>query len=131
MCCIGASLSQICNSTLHRISTPLRNRYRQIPQYIYTEMVKNPVRPFSGEVDPSGNVEDPEAWLDHFDMVSVSNGWNTDVLKKQHFPIYLTGEAEAWYKVNRAWINLPATTWAQVSALITTRFRPGDFMDEL
>src|SRR4051812_21177823 len=131
MCCIGASPSQLYNSIVNRISAPFRNRYQRIPQYIYSDMVKNPVRLFSGEEDAYGNVEDPQAWLDHFDMVSLSNGWNTDILKKQHFPVYLVGEAGTWYKVNRTWVNLAATTWAQVSASITIRFRPDNYMEEL
>ena len=74
-------------------------------------MVKILPHPFSGEVDSFGNVEDPQSWLDHFDMVSIPNGWNTDILKIQNFPVYLVGEAAAWYTVMRTRINAVGTTW--------------------
>ena len=83
-------------------------------------MVKTTIHPFSGEKDPSGHVEDPETWLNHFEMASVSNGWNTDVLKKQHFPVYLTGEAKMWYMVYQGWINGPTITWQNVRDTIIT-----------
>jgi hypothetical protein len=44
-------------------------------------MVKIAPRVFTGEQDSSGNVEDPQTWLNHFNKVSISNGWNTDAVK--------------------------------------------------
>src|SRR3954464_5440023 len=130
MCCIGASLSNKIWQFLHNCPSSIPQQIQQTTPYIYTPMVKAQVRLFSGERDPSGHVEDPETWLNHFEMMSVTNGWNTDILKKQHFPVYLTGEAEAWYMVYRAWINTAGTTWAQIKATMTTRFRPNNYAEE-
>ena len=94
-------------------------------------MVKVIPRPFSGQVDLFGNVEDPQAWLDHFEMVSIPNGWNTNVLKIQNFPVYLVGEAASWYTVKRTLINAPGVSWAQVQASIVQRFRPANYNQEL
>ena len=66
--------------------------------------MKNQPRNFSGEVDVSGRAEDPSMWLDHFELVSVSNGWEGDKDKLQQVPIRLVGEAEDWFMVNRDWI---------------------------
>jgi hypothetical protein len=94
-------------------------------------MVNGQVRLFCGEKDPSGHVEDPETWLNHFERMSITNGWNTDIHKKQHFQVYLTGEAEAWYMVNQNLINNPTTTWQHVRGGMITRFRPDNYMEEL
>ena len=94
--------------------------------------MNNPqVRLFSGERDHSGHVEDPETWLNHFGRMSITNGWNTDLQKKQHFQVYLTGEAEAWYMVHQVLIDNPTTTWAHVQGAMIARFRPDNYMEEL
>ena len=57
---------------------------------------------FSGEIDMAGKMEDPSIWLDHYELVSTLNGWDSDKIKLQAVGINFTGEAENWYSVNRA-----------------------------
>ena len=91
---ISTSLKKLCKKLSHKQERP------STQVHYYCSIARVPVRPFSGEVDPLRNIEDLQAWLDHFDTLSILNGWNTDTLKKQNLPIYLVGEAEIWYKVN-------------------------------
>src|SRR4051812_43477323 len=94
-------------------------------------MVKILPRQFLGEVDAQGNVEDPQAWLDHFEMVSIANGWATDALKIQNMLVYLVREAHSWYMVNRATINHLGVTWRAVCDTMVQRFRPANYIEEL
>ena len=112
-CCIRLPniLRNVFNNQ-NRIQIPSNPRNPQ--QYIVVDMVKIAPRVFTGEQDSSGNVEDPQTWLNHFNKVSTSNSWNTDVLKIQHFPVSLLGEAEAWYEINASWIEAVGTHWRTV-----------------
>ena len=68
-------------------------------------MPKPMARQFSGEVDASGHAEDPGMWLEHFQLVAWSNGWDTDEKKIMNIPISFIGEVKTWYMVNADWIN--------------------------
>ena len=126
-----------------RLPNILRNlftnqNYTQIPSnprnphsYVVINMVKITPRIFTGEQDSSGNVEDPQTWLNHFNKVSISNGWNTDALKIQHFPVSLLGEAEAWYEINNTWIETVGCLWRMVQDRMIERFRPSNYQEEL
>jgi hypothetical protein len=94
-------------------------------------MINLQVRLFCGEKDSSSHVEDLETWVNHFERMSITNGWSTDLQKKQHFQVYLTGEAEAWYMVNQNLINNPTTTWQHVRGGMIAHFRPDNYMEEL
>src|SRR4051812_48834081 len=88
-------------------------------------------RTFSGEIDANGKAEDPGTWIDHYDLVSISNGWRSDKEKLQHLPIYLTGEAEDWFAVNRTWIQDKDRNWEELRVRFTERFRPSNYDEEL
>ena len=93
--------------------------------------MKNQPRNFSGEVDVSGRAEDLSMWLDHFELVSVSNSWEGDKDKLQQVPIRLVGEAEDWFMVNRDWILAKDATWANFKKEFISRFRPKNYQEEL
>src|SRR4051812_46648495 len=105
MCCIGASLSSNFKQFFSWCPTQSPCHSQPTTQYSYSPMINSQVHLFCGEKDSSGHVEDPETWLNHFERMSITNGWSTDLQKKQHFQVYLTGEAEAWYMVNQKLIN--------------------------
>ena len=94
-------------------------------------MGKFGARPFLGEIDASGKAEDPSAWLDHFEIVSSYNRWNSDEKKLRYIPACLTEEAFVWYSVNRSWIHHPECTWKQFCNRFLERFRPANYFDVL
>src|SRR6184192_3944855 len=94
-------------------------------------MGKFTARSFSGEIDVMGKAEDPLAWLEHFETVSLINGWEDDKLRLRSVAINLIGEAENWYSVNRSWINTKGRKWKEFQMKFIKRFRPANFQEEL
>ena len=79
-------------------------------------------RNFSGEIDSAGKAEDPSVWLDHYELVSTINGWESDKARLQGVAINFTGEAEDWHSVNRTWINTEDRKWMEFRAKFIERF---------
>src|SRR4051812_1797431 len=94
-------------------------------------MVKIMARPFTGQEDENGFVEDPGRWVDHYNIVSLSNNWLDDDAKIRNFPVFLHDEAADWYDGEREWIGGENRTWAEVVARFVARFRPVDFLEEI
>jgi hypothetical protein len=93
-------------------------------------MVKATARLFSGEADAFGKTEDPGVWLDHYENVCHANNWNYDLDKMGNMSLYLVGEAETWYRVNKAWIRAGDDTWDEFREAFLNRFRPVNFQDD-
>jgi hypothetical protein len=93
-------------------------------------MVKATARSFSGEVDDFGKTEDPGVWLDHYENVCHANGWQSDAEKMTNCCLYLVGEAETWYSINREWIRAGNDSWKEYRRLFEKRFRPLNFFDD-
>ena len=93
-------------------------------------MVKATARMYSGESDAEGKMEDPGAWLDHYENICQVNGWNYDQDKMDKASLYLVGEADNWYRVNRSWIRSGYDTWADFREVFLKRFRPVNFLDD-
>ena len=94
-------------------------------------MVKIMARPFSGQEDDRGNVEDPGRWTEHYEIVCLSNGWTDDKERIRNLPLFLTGEAEDWYHMTRDWIQADKRSWKEITDAFIARFRPEDFLEEL
>ena len=93
-------------------------------------MVKAAARLYSGEADALGEVEDPGHWLDHYENICQVNNWNYDLDMMSNMSLYLVGEAEIWYKVNKSWIRTGEETWADFREIFLRRFRPVNFQDD-
>src|SRR5436305_12606711 len=93
-------------------------------------MVKVQARSYSGEVDHLGKTEDPGVWLDHFENICYANGWDSDLAKMRNCCLYLVGEAETWYGINKSWIRTGEETWSNFRAAFEQRFRPVNFLDD-
>ena len=76
-------------------------------------MGKMQPRLFSGEADAYGWIEDPAAWLDHYEDICSMNGWMTDADRIRNVSIAFTGEAETFYQLDKARFRAPTFTWAQ------------------
>src|SRR5437763_448236 len=94
-------------------------------------MGKTQPRPFSGEADAYGHIEDPAAWLEHYEDVCIMNGWTTDTEKIRNISIALTGEADTFYSINKSTYRTPGFHWVQFMATFIQRFRSANFIDEL
>ena len=88
-------------------------------------------RPFSGEVNESGISEDPGMWLDHYQLITSTNSWDSDALKLRNIPVSLTGEAEQWYAVYAPYIRSGEWGWEDFVERFVERFRPSDYVEEL
>ena len=73
-------------------------------------MGKTQPRPFSGEANAYGQIEDPAAWLEHYEDVCIMNGWMTDADKIRNVSITFTGEAETFYSISKATYRAPGYT---------------------
>ena len=93
-------------------------------------MVKATARMYSGEADAEGKMEDPGDWLDHYENISQVNGWHYELDMMCNMSVYLAGEAEIWYRINKAWIRAGDDTWAEFREVFTKRFRPVNFQDD-
>ena len=78
-----------------------------------------------------GKAEDPLSWLDHFEMISMMNGWEDDKMRLRSISIYFTSEAENWYSVNRTWIKAEGRKWTEFHVRFIERFQPMNFQEEL
>ena len=94
-------------------------------------MVKIMPRMFSGEEDARGLTEDPGKWLEHYEMTCLPNNWFNDDDMMTNFPVFLTGEAEDWYVINKHWIENDLRTWEEVKDAFIERFRPADYDEEI
>ena len=65
-------------------------------------MGKMQPRLFSGEADAYGWIEDPAAWLDHYEDICSMNGWMMDADRIRNVSIAFTGEAETFYQLDKA-----------------------------
>ncbi len=93
-------------------------------------MVKAMARSYSGEADALGKTEDPGSWLDHYESVCLVNGWIYDDEKMSNMSLYLTGEAQTWFRVNKAWILAGDDSWDEVKEHFMSRFRPVNFVED-
>src|SRR4051812_13522741 len=93
-------------------------------------MPKAAARPYSGEANASGTVEDPSDWLEHYENVCQIHEWLLDQEKMDNMSLYLTGEAETWYRVNKAWIRAGDEDWETLKETFLKRFRPVNFEDD-
>jgi len=87
-------------------------------------------RSYSGEADALGKTEDPGSWLDHYESVCLVNGWIYDDEKMSNMSLYLTGEAQTWFRVNKAWILAGDDSWDEVKEHFMSRFRPVNFVED-
>jgi hypothetical protein len=85
--------------------------YPEIKRPYIETMVKATARSFSGENDGYGRTEDPGVWLDHYENVCHANRWQRDVEMMTNCSLYLMGEAETWYSINKEWIRGGSETW--------------------
>src|SRR4051812_8730011 len=94
-------------------------------------MVKIIPRTYTGEADDFGNAEDPRTWLNHYEKTCRPNGWADDDDKLMNFVVFLKGEADDWYDINKEWIEHDDRTWEEVKNAFTLRFRPTNYNDEI
>ena len=88
-------------------------------------------RTFSGEVDANGYPEDPGAWLKHYQYVTNTNRWDSDMKKIANIPLSFTSEAEIWYSIYKDWINEDQHTWVEFRDKFIELFCPVDYQEEL
>lgn len=93
-------------------------------------MVKAQIKPFSGEIDETGYMEDPEMWLDQYEDICNVNGWDVDTVMLRNVSVSLIGEASTWYSLHREDIR-EDWEWSDFRHYFINRFRSTTYVEEL